>query len=261
MILYADVLFLVDLSMDYLTLQFCSRLTHRRVHSLRLLIAAAVGALGSVLLLCLQADRGTTFFTGLLLSAIMTAITFSFGKTAGAFLRQYLLVWGSGAITGGCMSLLLSLGTPVYLSSPSENTPAFLPVFIATIGMVYSLLRILQKRLQVKTAEVQITCHDKTVRCTVLVDSGNLLIDPLTGRAVVLVSQQALAELHLPEAENAIGRIPIPANSVHGTRLLWGFRPDTLYIGGVARDALVATEPVPIDHYGGCSGTCPLSLI
>lgn len=261
MVLYADVLFLVDLSMDFLTLHLCARLTHRRVHPLRLAFAAVVGALGSVLLTCLNANRGVTFFTGLLLSAAMNAIAFGFGRSAGAFLRQYLLVWGSGAITGGCMSLLLSLGTPVYLSDGSGGTQPFLPLFLATTGMVYSLLRILQKRLHIQTADVQITCHGQTSRCTVLVDSGNLLTDPLTGRSVVLVSKNAVANLPLPTDETVPGLLPIPANGVNGTRLLWGFRPDALYIDGVARDALIAVESVPGDHYGGYSGTCPISLI
>lgn len=261
MVLYADVLFLVDLSMDFLTLHLCARLTHRRVHPLRLLIGSVTGAIGSVWLVCFGAGRGVTFFTGLLLSAAMNAIAFGFGRSAGAFLRQYLLVWGSGAITGGCMSLLLSLGTPVYLSDGSGNAQPFLPLFLATTGMVYSLLRILQKRLHIQTADVQITCHGQTARCTVLVDSGNLLTDPLTGRAVVLVSRQAVAALPLPTNESGPGLLPIPANGVQGTRLLWGFRPEALYINGVARDAWIATEPVPVDHYGGYSGTCPISLI
>lgn len=269
MVLYADILFLVDLSMDYLTLHLCAKLTHRRVHLMRILLSAILGALGSVLLLCLNAGRGMTFFTGLMLSAIMTAITFGFGVSVGAFLRQYLLVWGSGAITGGCMSLLLSLGTPIYTdtsmytASATDHSGAqtFLPLFMATTGMVYSLLRILQKRLQIQTTEMQITYHGKTAHCTVLVDSGNLLTDPLTGRAVVLVSQNAVADLHLPTDETVPGALPIPASGVHGVRLLWGFRPDALYIHGIARDALIATEPVPTDHYGGYSGTCPISLI
>lgn len=263
MVLYADVLFLVDLSMDYLTLYLCAKLTHRRVHPLRLVLAAIIGALGSVFLVCLETGRGMTFFAGLLLSAIMNAITFGFGRSAGAFLRQYLLVWGSGAITGGCMSLILSIGTPVYMApaSATGGTQAFLPFFLTTTGIVYCLIRILQKRLQVKTAEMQITYRGETKRCTVLVDSGNLLTDPLTGRAVVLVSQDAVADLPLPTDAHTLGLLPIPASGVNGTRLLWGFRPDVLYINGIERDALVAAEPVSTDHYGGYSGTCPLSLI
>ena len=107
--------------------------------------------------------------------------------------------------------------------------------------------------------------HGKSARCTVLVDSGNLLRDPLTGRDVILLSRDAVAGLGLPAGEEAYGAgehlLPVPASGVHGTRLLWALRPEMLLVNGTARDALVAAERVPADHYGGFSGTCPVSLV
>ena len=273
MVLYADILFLVDLSMDFLTLCLCARLTHRPVTLLRMLAGAALGALGSVLLLVTDAGRGTTFFTGLFLAAGMTAVCFgirptaraSFRSSVRAFFRQYLLVWGSGAITGGCMSMLLSLGTPVYLDTGYGGKRSFWPVFLATTGAVYGLIRLLQKCMSQKTAEVLVVYRGKSARCTVLVDSGNLLLDPLTGRSVILLSRDAAVGLDLPVGEEVGGAgellLPVPACGVNGTRLLWALRPEMLLVNGTARDALVAAERVPADHYGGFAGTCPVSLV
>jgi len=273
MVPYADILFLVDLSMDFLTLCLCARLTHRPISLFRALAGAALGALGSVLLLVTDAGRGTTFLAGLFLSAVMTAVCFGIRPAARAslrasvrwFFRQYLLVWGSGAITGGCMSMLLSLGTPVYLDRGYGGKPSFWPVFLGTTGAVYCLIRLLQKRMTQRTAEILVFHHGKSARCTVLVDSGNLLRDPLTGRDVILLSRDAVAGLGLPVGEEAYGAgehlLPVPASGVHGTRLLWALRPEMLLVNGTARDALVAAERVPADHYGGFSGTCPVSLV
>ena len=267
MVLYADILFLVDLSMDFLTLYLCSRLTHRPASALRILAAAALGALGSVLLLVTDAGQSTTFWTGLLLSCIMTAAAFGIRPSARAFFRQVLLVWGSGAITGGCMSILLSLGEPVYLERSWGGQESFGPVFIGTTAVVYGLIRLLQKRMEAKSAEVVIVRQGITAKVTVLVDSGNLLTDPLTGRAVILVSGDAVNLPGLPyaETEQALActehMLPIPAKGVSGTRLLWGIRPDLLLVNGQPRDALIAVEAVPADHYGGCGGTCPTALL
>ncbi len=273
MVLYADILFLVDLSMDFLTLCLCARLTHRKTTLLRTLAGAALGALGSVLLLVTDAGRGAVFFTGLFLSAGMTAVCFGIRPAARAsfrasvrwFFRQVLLVWGSGAITGGCMSMLLSLGTPVYLETGYGGKTSFWPVFLATTGAVYCLIRLLQRHMTRRTAEVLVMHRGKSARCTVLVDSGNLLRDPLTGREVILLSRDAAAGLDLPAGEEAYKAaehlLPVPASGVNGTRLLWALRPELLLVNGTARDALVAAEQVPADHYGGFSGTCPLSLV
>lgn len=267
MVLYADMLFLVDLSMDFLTLYLCARLTHKPVSVLRMGAAAAAGAIGSVLLLIFQAGRALTFCAGVLLSAAMTGIAFGLRPSAGAFLRQCLLVWGCGAITGGCMSVLMSFGNPVYLEQPAGGNDSFGAVFLCTAAAVYGLIRLLQKRMETKSAEVIIVLHGKTAKVQVLVDSGNLLTDPLTGRPVLLVSAEAVKTLDIPvsDTEAALQSrehlLPVPAKGVQGTRLLWGVRPEILYVAGEKREALVAAESVPADHYGGYGGTCPATLL
>ncbi|MBR5445411.1 MAG: sigma-E processing peptidase SpoIIGA, partial [Clostridia bacterium] len=247
MIVYADILFLVDLSMDFLTLYLCARLTHRPAKTGRLLAGSVLGALGSVLLLMCRAGRGVVFWTGVGLSVMMTAAAFGFLASAAGFVRQCVLVWGCGAVTGGCMSVLMSLGEPVYLEQTGGSTD-FLPVFLGTTGAVYGLIRLLQKRFGTATAEVRIVLHGVTADLTVLADSGNLLTDPLTGRPVILVSAKAALPLELPGAgtENALQSpehlLPVPAKGACGTRLLWALRPDLLFVNGQKRDALVAAE-------------------
>ena len=51
MTVYADILFLVDASMDLVVLWLCARLFHRELTTGRLLGSAAIGGLGSVGLL------------------------------------------------------------------------------------------------------------------------------------------------------------------------------------------------------------------
>ncbi len=263
MILYADILFVVDLSMDWLTLALCARLTHRPVSGLRLLLAAMAGALGSVGLVIVQAGWGLTFVVGLWLSAAMTAISFgTFRKNCkrwGTFCRQWLTVWGCGAVTGGVLSVLMSLGEPVYMGTEANDKPGFLPLFLATAAVVYGFLRLLQKKVRTETTEITITWQGKKATFTALVDTGNLLAEPMTGKPVLLVSSAA-CPLPLPTNETSLAAthgLPIIAKGASGTRLLWGIRPDSLVIDGTVREALVAAEEVPADHYGGYGGTCP----
>ncbi len=264
MILYADILFVVDLSMDWLTLALCARLTHRSVTSIRLLLSAMLGSLGSVLLVVTQAGRIATFVTGLMLSAAMTAISFgTFRSSRGrgsAFCRQWLTVWGCGAVTGGVLSVLMSLGEPVYIGAETSDQTGFLPLFIATAAVVYGFARLLQKKVRTETAAVTIVWQGREATLTTLVDTGNLLTEPMTGKPVVLVSKAAAHPLPLPTGEipTTEARIlPIIAKGPSGTRLLWGIRPDSLVIDGASREALVAAKDVPADHYGGYGGTCP----
>ncbi len=266
MVVYADILFLVDMSMDFLTLSLCARLTHRPTKGIRVGMASVLGALGSVLLVILGAGRYSTFLTGLVLSAVMTGIAFGLKRTYGggwrgliSFGKQWLTVWGCGAVTGGVLSVLMSLGEPVYVGTTEKAEPGFFALFLATAVVIYGFLRLLGKRITTKTAEITIEWHDKKAVCTVLLDTGNLLREPMTGKPVILISQEAVVPLELPTGEPTdTGRyFPIVAKGVGTARLLWGIRPDRLLVNGVPREALVAAEEVPATHYGGMGGTCP----
>jgi len=267
MVLYADILFLVDLSMDFLTLFLCSRLSHRPVTLLRALAASALGALGSVVLVAVGAGRGMTFWCGIGLSCLMTAAAFGVKPSVRSYVRQVLLVWGSGAVAGGCMSVLMSLGEPVYLETGRGGQASFGMVFLGTTAAVYCLIRLLQKKTAAGRAEITIVYRGVTAKVPVLVDSGNLLTDPLTGRPVILVSRAAAAPLLLPDGTERGGTgwaekiLPVPASGISGTRLLWGVRPDLLLVNGQPRDALVAAENTAADHYGGFGGTCSPVLL
>ncbi len=269
MVLYADILFAVDMSMDWLTLALCARLTHMPTSGKRLLLASMVGAVGSVLLVVLGAQGGVTFGAGILLSALMTAIAFGLYRTCGrgwkrwrAFGRQWLTVWGCGAVTGGVLSVLMSLGEPVYIGKETPRENGFLPLFLATAVVIYGFLRLVQKRITAKTATVTIGWQGREGTLTVLVDTGNLLTEPMTGKPVLLLSANAAHPLHLPTGENPAGLFfPVIAKGATGTRLLWAIRPEKLEINGKRREALVAAEDVPADHYGGMGGTCPGCLV
>jgi len=262
LILYADILFLVDFSMDFLTLRLCAAFTHRPAVLWRMSIASLVGATIGVGLVIADIDGAVTFIGGIFLSMVMTAICFGVGRSKGGFIRQCLLVWGCGAITGGCMSLLMSMGTPVYFKNEQSKTPAFLPIFLLAVLFVRLFSRLLIKRVNTSTTQIMFTYRGRQATCTVLVDSGNLLRDPLTGKPVILLSRAAIPNLELSKETNLEEPMfPISANGVSGSRLLWAIKPEKLIIHGVRKDALIAVEDVPADHYGGCGGTCPLALL
>ena len=124
MTVYADILFLVDASMDLVVLWLCARLFHRGITTGRLLVSAAVGGLGSVGLLFLPERGWLILCTGLLLSAGMTLVSFGYG-TARRFVTMWIAVWGCGALLGGVMTMLMRLGKPVYTAAGGGSYPLF----------------------------------------------------------------------------------------------------------------------------------------
>ena len=74
-------------------------------------------------------------------------------------------------------------------------------------------------------------------RLDALIDTGNGLVEPLSGKPVAVA--------YLPElAEHA--HIPIPTATAHGTDVLYALKPERLCINGRESDALLALCPMPI---------------
>lgn len=104
-----------------------------------------------------------------------------------------------------------------------------------------------------------------------LVDSGNLLCEPLGGHPVLLAKPEALENLFGDKKiEFDAGNISalgtdlarrvrfVPAKGVGGEKLLVGFIPDRLTVDGIGRDGVVAAEK---NDYGGCDGIVPSVLV
>ena len=263
MIVYADLLFLIDGSMDFLTLFLCGKCTHRKTSLKRLLLGSAVGAFGSVLLLFLPSDGIITSGIGILFSCLMVLITFGKMGDTASFVRQCVLVWGCGALTGGILSILLSLGTPVYMET--EHNRGFPTAFLVTAVICILLTRMFTHKAEIRTAEILIQCGNGSEKTTALVDSGNLLTDPLSGKPVILVSEAAIHKLYPVINDTNIGddlkiRL-IPSKSVGGEKLLYGIIPDAVTVNGKNADVVLVVEDVPEDHYGGCGALCAGCII
>ena len=114
MILYADVLFGVNLSMDLLSLGLTASLTRRKIGKFRLFAAASLGALGATVFTAVPGiGRGASALCGVLLSAGMAAAAFGW-KDPRRLLADSAILWGAGCALGGLLTLFSEIGTPVY---------------------------------------------------------------------------------------------------------------------------------------------------
>jgi len=98
---------------------------------------------------------------------------------------------------------------------------------------------------------------------TGILDSGNLLVDPIGGRPVIVVAKEVLLPL-LPEGlrpvfaagdPSALVELPpemarrvrlIPSHSVGGDAMLLAFLPEAIAVNGVEQNALLAISPTPL---------------
>lgn len=111
------------------------------------------------------------------------------------------------------------------------------------------------------TVEIRHNAHRLTL--TALIDSGNLLRDPVTGLPVIVISRRAAARLTLlpPPGQLTPGMRLLSVRTIAGTTLMAVFRPSAVFLeeqgAWRAVNAIIGLSP---DGYEGFQALVPASL-
>ena len=263
-IVYVDLLFLINFSMDFLCLFLTSRLLSRRLSLPRALLAATLGGIYSVteLIAIPESPVSLVFDLGFCLLMCFLAF-FSKGERLISVLIVSVSYILSSALLGGimtaCFSLLNRYSPPI--SQESASMPVWIFCLVTVLSTAATLLggRHMKKRASTAEAVVEIVFDGRTVKLRAMCDSGNLLHDSISGKPVLIADFQAASPLfqgkHPPASTwsaESISSFPpplaervrlIPTSSVGGDRLMVALRPDKLLLhdknGSHSTDALV----------------------
>jgi len=201
---YADLLFLINFSMDFLCLFLSVKLLHLRQRTGRMLLAAAVGGLYSVLVLFWEAGSVIALTVDLGVCLLMCAVSAA-GKGV-SLLRLILLsgtYFGISALMGGGMTALYHLLNRADLplnDLPGDGISAWMFLVLATLAALAAAFggRLFARQSARRTCTVHIRLENAAWELPGRCDSGNLLCDPISGTPVIIADREAW--LHaLPE--------------------------------------------------------------
>lgn len=249
---YVDLYFLINACMNLLTLMITATLLHRKVSRWRAWLSAAVGGLWAVIALFLGAEG----FWGLLCDGavifLMCATVFASKKTS---------VWGllkctaigvlTSMILGGVMTALYALLNRFDLplgNTQEDSSSVLIFALIAALAGVATVQggRFLGFSKKAKYITVDAVLFGNPVTLRAMVDTGNRLREPISGRSVIVADQSRILEtlpsslstaLKSPYAEKWLSderyatRIRlIPTNTATGKQILPAILPDQLML-------------------------------
>ena len=251
-ILYADTLVALNAAVDYLLLLSSGKLCALPLRRRRIALGAFWG--GAYALLAAAYPRFWALWSvKLAAGAACVLLAYGFERRTPRALAAFFAV---SAAFGGISRFLSSLrGEPAGLSAR-----VLLLSFAVCYGVIALLFRRVGKREAGAVRAVVLSRNGKEVRLQALEDSGNALVDPLSGDAVIVAEAAALAPLFpdpaplyldAPEAlarlegEAARGARLLPCSCVTAPRaLLLCFRPERVTVEGKERrDLLIAVSP------------------
>lgn len=286
-IVYGDVLFLVNFSIDFLVLFLSGYFLHLKRRLFRLVLSSLLGGIyGVLILLPALSWRGTLVIHFLMALCLCLVAYAPVGRRM--FFSLLLSFFGAALLLGGVLTAFYGFLATIFDVSGTNaavaGRKAELFLLYATLSalVIFGCGRALAKKKRRREMMVEVWEGGKSMTFCSLVDSGNLLSDPLSGRPVILLRRQEALTLFPQEALAILeknvdeSRLPmhlrrkirvIPARGAVGEQLLLGFLPDDIYLYGreceknkYAVDAILAIAAPGKEDFGGCAGLLPASL-
>ncbi|WP_442603778.1 sigma-E processing peptidase SpoIIGA [Paenibacillus sp. KN14-4R] len=211
MIVYLDLIFLLNFIMDGIILYTTIKIRKMQVIWWRLLLSAVIGASYVVMMFFPEFSFSMTFFVKMFFSVMMILVAFPF-KSLANFLRHYGLFYVVNFVVGGgiygikyaMQSSDELMNGIIFTHNGFMYTPQITLLFIAVIAalmliLIRKMFAIQKRREQLMTylARVYVEVEDFNWSCMGLIDTGNQLYDPLT-RLPVMVMEVSQWEQILP---------------------------------------------------------------
>ena len=135
------------------------------------------------------------------------------------------------------------------------------PLMLAQFGLLPLLIHLSPDTSRGSCITLRITHSCQCISLTALVDTGNLLRDPITRLPVIVISRQAASKLLPSTGELLPGMRLISVRTVAGTALMPIFRPQQLQLllpqGWQSVHAVIGLSP---DGYSGFQALVPASV-
>ncbi|MCI5562561.1 MAG: sigma-E processing peptidase SpoIIGA [Intestinimonas massiliensis] len=196
-VVYIDALFLLNLIVNYLLLLAAAKLAGEPLRRLRLAAGAALGGLYAAAIFF----PGMGFLTHPLckLGAAVLMLLTGFGGSR-RLLRVTLVFFGlSCAFGGGIFAIGLLGGRGLTLRNGVLYSVMDLRILLLSAAVCYAVLTLVFRRTarhgRREVLPAVLTLGGRRVAVNALVDTGNTLTDPVTGRPVMVAEGSRLSPL------------------------------------------------------------------
>lgn len=258
MVIYADVLVILNIYINFFLIKSAALLMRRKVSSARCLAGALIGGFGALIILLPELPFIVTALEKILLGSLIVFVVFGRQKPADFAVCTlfFLIVSFSYA---GIMLALWTFAAPygmVYgngvagFDIPLAAVAAFTVTGYCAVKLVRYIADSRIRCNRICVVKISAGGTEKTLRG--LSDTGNALCDIFSGKPVVICDADKITEI---TPQNVIdylnGKAPegirlIPCKTVSAQMLLPIFKAETVTVDGKTADALIGVSSKPL---------------
>ena len=214
MTIYLDIVIIENLIMNYIILYATSIIAKKKIKQTRAFIASIIGTIYVIMLYITKLPIYSSIISKIILSIIMVYIMFK-PESIKMLINNLLLFYLTSFVFGGASTAL------IYLIKPEEilmkngvflGTYTLKTVFLGGVMGLFLIVitfNIVRSKITKKDMfyNIEIYLEDKKVETKAMIDTGNLLKEPITNIPVIIVEHTLLYDVIEKEILNNLEEI------------------------------------------------------
>ena len=202
MTIYLDVVFIENICMNSIILFATGLVTKTKCKLIRTVISGTLGSLYVIARFVSNNAIYSNIFMQVALAIAMIHIAFTPSSLKHAF-KYIIIFYLTSCVFGGCAFALLYYIRPQDILYNNGQLIGTYPIKITFLGAMIGLIilniafKLIKNRLSKNDmfCDVHIEYNGKAVNVHAIIDSGNLLKEPITGASVIVVEKKKLEEI------------------------------------------------------------------
>lgn len=214
MTIYIDLIFFENIIMNSIIIYATSIIIKQKPKILRVLISSIIGAIYSIALYITNYKIYTSIFSKIILSIIMMYVAFKPSNLKKLF-KQVLILYLTSFVFGGVALNLIYFLKPENISIKNG---LFTGEYALKVIMLGALVALIIVKISIKIIKTKITPKDmyckikmkineKQIETNAMIDTGNLVKEPITNTPVVIVESSLLEGIIPKEILNNLENI------------------------------------------------------
>ncbi len=199
MTVYLDIILLENICMNYIILLATGLILKNKINNIRILLSSLLGGVYAVCSYITKLEIYSTLIMKIILSVTMVYVAFN-SKNIKQLLKQLVLFYLTSFAFGGCAFALLYFIKPQNILMKNGVYIGTYPLKVALLGGLLGFIiiniafKIIKNRINKKNmfCDIEIYLNNNVTKVHALVDTGNLLKEPITGNPVIIVEKENL---------------------------------------------------------------------
>ena len=201
-VIYADIIFFMNFCMDFLALFAAGKILGLKLSIGRLSLSSAIGAVYCIFTFLYDSEKMIIpdIMINIAVSVIMCFVAFNI-ESLLRFTKVFLIFYSACFMLGGGIEALYYL-SGLFKSEDTGNMDFNVPSvqgIIISAGICAFIIifsgSLFKKRSEIKETKIIIGFMGKEITVDAIVDSGNLLYDPISSLPVIIINLKSIINL------------------------------------------------------------------